>query len=169
MLAQLGARPGGRPGATRARRADETSSLGGVTNQTPSPRAARCHGVEPLSRPQPGRRAAEPSPTREADMSATTATAGATAIRPFHIEVPQEEIDALRRGCRRRAGLEGDGVEHLVVREDLLGLAPGVRPGARRRSATSSTGTRSTRAATSPLGAAAAFSEEVRAAFRSLR
>jgi hypothetical protein len=30
-------------------------------------------------------------------MSATTATAGATAIRPFHIEVPQEEIDALRR------------------------------------------------------------------------
>jgi pimeloyl-ACP methyl ester carboxylesterase len=30
-------------------------------------------------------------------MSATTETAGATAIRPFHIEVPQEEIDELRR------------------------------------------------------------------------
>jgi hypothetical protein len=30
-------------------------------------------------------------------MSVTTETAGATAIRPFHIEIPQEEIDELRR------------------------------------------------------------------------
>ena len=44
-------------------------------------------------------------------MAVTTELAGATAIRPFHIDIPQEELDELRRRLQATRWPEGETVE----------------------------------------------------------
>jgi Epoxide hydrolase N terminus len=112
-------------------------------------------------------------PNPETDMSVTTEkSAGATAISPFHIEVPQEEIDELRRRAQATRWPDRETVSDRSQggrRQAVQRLRHPIRPGRGYRvpgrdlpraaelgpsapSTTSSTGTRSTRSATSPPG-----------------
>src|SRR5215213_1999329 len=97
-----GLHPGPR-GSSPGRRVNDRSRHGPESKSTRCPRAHE-PGTREQTRAFTGatwRRHHQASwrhHTRETDMSVTTEkSAGATAISPFHIEVPQEEIDELRR------------------------------------------------------------------------